>query len=103
MIELVQDNLDAIAQLCVRHRVARLEIFGSAVTGDFEPGRSDLDFLVEFLPGERGGLNDVYFKLRTGLQQLFDRPVDLVERGCVHNAVVAAMIENTKAALYAAA
>ncbi|MGH9159920.1 MAG: nucleotidyltransferase family protein [Vicinamibacteraceae bacterium] len=40
----------ALEQLCRRHRVARLELFGSAARGDeLSPG-SDIDFLVEFEP-----------------------------------------------------
>lgn len=42
---------EAIAALCRRHGVARLEVFGSAARGeDFDPARSDADFLVEFTP-----------------------------------------------------
>lgn len=103
MIELITENLGPIAELCRRHRVARLEVFGSAARGDFVPGVSDLDFVVEFMPGGRSGFDDVYFKLRSDLEQLLERPVDLVERGCVRNAVVAAAIERGKVQVYAAA
>ena len=36
-----------LAEVCRRHHIRRLSIFGSALRGDFGPG-SDVDFLVEF-------------------------------------------------------
>jgi len=62
------------------HRVRRLSLFGSATTGQFRTGESDLDFLVEFQPQPRRGLDDVYFLLADDLEQLFGCPIDLVER-----------------------
>ncbi len=50
MIEVVEHNLEAIRALCREYGVARLDLFGSAATGEFEPGRSDIDFLVEYAP-----------------------------------------------------
>jgi uncharacterized protein with HEPN domain len=48
--DIVERNLTAIAELCRRFGVRRLDLFGSAATGRFDPGSSDLDFLVEFEP-----------------------------------------------------
>lgn len=75
----IVDKLDAIADICRRHGVARLELFGSAARGDFDPARSDADFLVTFRPAVRndiGALDD----LKKALEELLGRPVDLVER-----------------------
>ncbi|MGE3798660.1 MAG: nucleotidyltransferase domain-containing protein, partial [Thermomicrobiales bacterium] len=43
----VEKHLDEIIRLCEEYGVARLEIFGSAVSGEFDPERSDVDFLIE--------------------------------------------------------
>lgn len=59
--------------------MTRLEIFGSTTRGDFDPARSDADFLVTFQPAVRndiGALDD----LKESLEELLGRPVDLVER-----------------------
>ena len=75
----ITDNLDALADICRRHGVTRLEIFGSAARSDFDPARSDADFLVTFQPAVRndiGALDD----LKESLEELLGRPVDLVER-----------------------
>jgi uncharacterized protein len=34
--------------LCRRFHVRRLDVFGSAARGDFDPEHSDVDFIVEF-------------------------------------------------------
>lgn len=103
MAPLIRDNLTAIAELCRRHSVARLFLIGSATGDDFDPERSDVDFLVEFEPHERKGLDDVYFRLLGELQSLLGTKVDLVERHCVPNPYVRASMERSKVAVYAAA
>jgi len=50
-----------LACLCRRYNVRRLDLFGSAVAGNFEPGRSDLDFLVAFEPLAPAAYADAYF------------------------------------------
>jgi predicted nucleotidyltransferase len=73
-----------IDALCRRYDVARLEIFGSAARGvDFDPARSDADFLVEFAPGSRLSPLRQFFDLAADLEALLGRRVDLVERGAV--------------------
>ncbi len=44
-----------IAAICRRHQVKELSLFGSAVRGEMRPD-SDIDLLVDFLPGARPGL-----------------------------------------------
>jgi predicted nucleotidyltransferase len=53
----------------------RLGLFGSQARGE-ATGKSDLDFLVEFEPGAK--TFDNYMDLKAFLEDLFDRPVDLV-------------------------
>ncbi len=50
-----------IARLCRNHGVRRLELFGSATSERFDPGRSDLDLLVEFGPMSPVEHADSYF------------------------------------------
>ena len=92
-----------IADLCRRFHVRRLEIFGSAARGDdFDPVRSDFDFLVEFEPGYRDTAFDDYFGLKEGLEALLDRPVDLVVEKAIRNPYFQAGIERAREPLYAA-
>ena len=76
---------DAILALCRRFCVRRLDLFGSAVDGRFDPARSDLDFLVAFEELPDGAYADAYFGLRDGLAVLFGREVDLLTDAALEN------------------
>lgn len=65
-----------IAEICHRYGVQRLQMFGSAARGD-ETADSDVDLLVEFVPGRAPG-GFALVDLQDALSQVFDgRPVDL--------------------------
>lgn len=102
MVPTVATKLDAIAALCRKYRVVNLHVFGSAVGPDFEPGRSDVDLLVDF--GSMDGYTKAhaYFDLLEELRDVLGTEVDLVMAGAVKNRYIAADIERTKQKLYAA-
>ena len=102
MTSLLDDNRPRVAELCRRYRVQRLEAFGSATGGNFDPGSSDVDLLVEFLPLEPGTRADAYFGLLEDLQSLFGRPVDLVMTRAIGNRYFLEAIEPQREVLYAA-
>jgi predicted nucleotidyltransferase len=89
-------------RLCERYGVAKLEVFGSAVTGAFDEATSDLDFLVEYLPLPPGKHADAYFGLLESLQALLQRPVDLVMVKAVRNPYFLQAIADSREVLYAA-
>jgi uncharacterized protein len=79
----IDSKRDALAALCRRFGVTRLEVFGSAARGaGFDPKRSDPDFLVTFAPAARNDLT-AFAHLKDALERLLGRPVDLVEREAV--------------------
>ena len=92
---------DVIAAVCRRFGVRRLSVFGSAVTGDFSPERSDVDFLVEF-DNDLESRFDAYFGLKDELEHLLGRPVDLVMPKALENPYFAASVERSRQELYAA-
>ena len=100
MISLVADQSEEIAALCRRHQVQRLDLFGSAATGDFDPESSDLDFLVTFLPEANATYVGAYHRLYTDLRDLFDRPVDLVIETKFRDPEFRQAIEQTRANVY---
>lgn len=92
-----------IAELCRRFHVRRLDVFGSAARGDdFDPARSDVDFLVELDIDAPMSLYDAYFGLQRGLQSLLGREVDLISSGAVENPFVRASIERNREPVYGA-
>jgi predicted nucleotidyltransferase len=79
----IDGRREALAALCRRFGVTRLEVFGSAARGaGFDPKRSDADFLVTFAPAARNDLT-AFADLKDALEALLERPVDLVERQAV--------------------
>ncbi len=102
MIPLVAERTEEIAELCRKHQVQRLDLFGSAATGDFDPDSSDLDFLVAFLPEANATYVGVYHRLYTDLSSLFDRPVDLVIETDFRNPYVRKAVEQSRRPIYVA-
>jgi len=98
---LSDEKLDAIAELCRAHGVKRLDLFGSAATDAFRPGRSDVDLLVDF--GDMGGRAKAhaFFDLQDGLREVLGAEVDLVMVAAVKNRYLARDIELTRRPLYA--
>jgi len=102
MVTVLEDKQEAIAELCLRHGVARLFLFGSALRDDFRPGESDVDLLVEFEPMDPYAKAQAYFDMLDELRSLLGMDVDLVMTGAVKNRYIARDIERTKQMLYAA-
>jgi hypothetical protein len=77
MIALVEDNWEAIVALCEQHGVRRLSVFGSAVTGTFDPATSDVDFLVDL--GEYDDrVGRRFMRVIVALEDLMGRRIDVV-------------------------
>lgn len=105
MIALVEKNRDELARICREYRVARLELFGSAASEEgFDPDRSDLDFLIEFQPGQDlGPWLAHYFAFREELERLFGRQVDLVMISALKNPRFVREVNRTRRPIYHAA
>lgn len=70
----IAEHLDAIRALCREFGVARLEVFGTVCTPEFNPAHSDIDFLVAYPPGyEFGCWLTRYFEFQERLQELLGR------------------------------
>lgn len=79
MHEVVSSKANQIADLCRRHHVRRLEVFGSAArASDFDPDRSDIDLMVDFASRPRAW--ELLDDLQNELKALFGRNIDLIDR-----------------------
>ena len=81
----VQFDQGQLADVCHRHRVATLSLFGSAVREGFRAD-SDVDVLVEFEAGTRVS----YFTqgdLQQDLSDVFGRHVDLKTPATLSNSI----------------
>jgi hypothetical protein len=102
VVDLVEQHREQITALCRRYDVKRLELFGSAARGDFDPAKSDLDFFVDFLSDDWHGAADRWFGLQEGLEQLFACKVDLVSIPDATNPYFLQVANRHKIQLYAA-
>ncbi len=100
MNQLIAAHKSEIAALCLRHSVARLDVFGSAASGAFDPDSSDLDFLVEFDDLEPVAYKRAYFGLLWGLEDLFARPIDLVTKQSLKNPYFVQNVYDTRELVY---
>jgi predicted nucleotidyltransferase len=101
MNDLVDSRHAEVAELCRRLRVRRLDAFGSAVKGGFDPKSSDLDFLVELEPLPPAEYAEAYFSLKEGLESIFGRPVDLISSGSVVNPYFRDSVDVSRQRVYA--
>ena len=76
------DTLRAILDaVCAKRPIARIEVFGSVARGE-SGENSDIDLLVEFMPGARAGLFEMG-ELKEDLEDRLGRRVDLLSRRAV--------------------
>ncbi len=100
MVSVIDENSEALIRLCRAYHVKRLDVFGSAATGDFDSS-SDIDFLVEFDSEVAPRRFDNYFDLHRALEQLFARQIDLVEPGGLHNPYFIRQVNETRKQIHA--
>jgi predicted nucleotidyltransferase len=101
MEPVIEEKKNELLDICRRHHVRRLDVFGSAVQGDFGPS-SDIDFVVEFDDRVADNRFDNYFQLLDALKGLFGRNVDLIEPGGLRNPYFIECLEQTRRPVYAA-
>ena len=102
MNRLIEENREELERVCRRHRVRRIELFGSATGSSFDPAQSDLDFLVTFEELGFDEYADAYFGLLEDLQALFQRSIDLVVASAIQNPYFRQAVESTRMLIYAA-
>lgn len=100
MLNIIENQKAQIVSLCKRYPIERLSVFGSAVRGDFVPGKSDIDFLVRIAPCDPVHYADVYFALQTDLEHLLANRIDLITEPSVTNPYVLRSIREAEQEIY---
>ena len=103
-MKLIELNLQQIFDLCRKHKVKTLSVFGSILTDRFNDD-SDVDLLVDFEDYDRDNPGDFdyvtnNFDLRDGFEALFGRSVDLIEDGNHLNPIFKASVDRKKQLIY---
>lgn len=89
-----------INKLCMQYNVSNLYAFGSVLTNRFNEN-SDIDLVVDIESTDPFVYADCYFNLKFALQDLFMRPIDLLENKAIKNPYIRKNIDNSKSLVYA--
>ena len=107
MIEIVENNIPTIIELCKKHNLKSLYLFGSATDSEYFNEKSDVDFLYEYdlenYPGWDKGDFDIvtnFFTLKENLEKMLGRKVDLVPNK-LRNPYLINSVEKSKKLIYA--
>jgi len=92
-------QINQVVEFCQRWQVNEFSLFGSVLRDDFRPD-SDVDVLVSFNPAAPWSLFDLV-TMQDELQEIFGRPVDLVERESLRNPFRKRSILNSREVIYA--
>jgi predicted nucleotidyltransferase len=95
----LETYLQDIKELCARHKVKHLYAFGSVLTDKFN-SKSDVDFMVDFEPVEIEQYADNYYSLKFSLEDILDRPVDLLEERAVKNPYFKQVVDSQRQLIY---
>jgi len=98
-MNIIDQNINSIRQLCEKHKVAELYIFGSVLSDKFDQD-SDIDLLVTFKPIKLEKYADNYFDFKFSLEDLLHRPVDLLEEKVIKNPFLKRSVDATKQVIY---
>ena len=98
---LLESYIEQINRLCENHKVKQLYAFGSVLEKRFSE-TSDIDLLVDFQSSDPIDYAENYFALKFSLQDLLDRPIDLLEQRAIRNKYLLQSINESKRLIYEA-
>lgn len=93
---LLSDKLEPLRALCDRYGVERLELFGSAARGEFDPTSSDLDFIVQMKGRREPGYARRFCDFADALEALYGRRVDLLTELMIKNPYFKAEVDKDR-------
>ncbi len=99
IMNLIELNIKKIKQLCSKHKVKKLFVFGSVLKDSFN-NDSDIDLVVDFEKVDLKDYADNYFDLKDKLESIFNRPVDLLEEKAIRNPFLREQIDSEKQLIY---
>ncbi len=99
LMKLIEDNMNQIVDLCRKHKVQQLFVFGSILTPRFS-AQSDVDLLVRFRKSEVKDVFDNFFDFKFSMEDILGRDVDLLEDEAIRNKYLRRNIDATKFLIY---
>jgi len=94
-----EKNILKIRNLCIKHKVKELYLFGSYVNDNYNKD-SDIDFLVEFEGVDLLDYFNNYMDFKESLETILDKDIDLVENNAIRNPIFRKAIDRNKRLIY---
>jgi uncharacterized protein len=98
-MNVIEQNKTKLIELCEKHSVQQLYMFGSVLTDKFN-SKSDIDLLIQFAAIDDTEYFDNYMDLKEQFENLFKRSIDLVENQAVRNPIFRKVIDREKQLIY---
>ncbi len=96
--DLINKDREAFSALLAQNKVTKLYAFGSSIHGPFHAD-SDVDVLVDVNASDELA-GRMLINIWNGLEELFNRPVDLLTPSSLQNPYLRAEIERTMMLIY---
>ena len=103
-MKLIELNLQRIIDLCRKHKVKSLAVFGSILTDRFNDN-SDVDLLVDFEDYDHDNPQEFdyvsnFLDLQDSLESILKRKVDMVVASALRNKYFINNVNRTKQVIY---
>jgi predicted nucleotidyltransferase len=98
-VKIEKPIIDQILELCKTNKVKSLFAFGSVTRDDYNDN-SDIDLLVDIDESDPFKYTDIYFSLKSKLEEILKRKVDLLEDRAIKNRIFKRELDQTKVKIY---
>jgi hypothetical protein len=99
-LNLIEQHIDAISEICKKHQVKELYAFGSVLDENrFRPD-SDVDLMVEFNNMSYDFYAENYNEFENSLTSLLNREVDLISPKFLRNRIFIKRLNETKKKIF---
>ena len=95
----IEAHINEINKLCSTYKVKQLYAFGSVLTDKFN-NHSDIDLIVGFEPVDIAQYADNYYDFKFSLEDLFQKPVDLLEEKAIKNPYFRQVVDKQRQLIY---
>jgi len=97
----IEQHMPELQELCNRHHVRSLYLFGSASRGEMKP-TSDYDFLIDIPLVQENfeAYANSYFEMADSLERMLNRKVDLLTVPMLSNLYLIQSLEQSKVKIY---
>ena len=95
----LEKYIEEISKLCMLYHVKKLYAFGSVLTNSWN-AQSDIDLIVDFEKIELSHYADNYYDLKFSLEDIFKRPVDLLEVQAIKNPYFLTVVKDQQKLIY---